>query len=197
MIGLNNCNFSSSYYPNPFDISTLQELRSVKNAPLEAAIAQYSTTPIADVIQYQKNLLLSCAGSGGAFALKYKYFSCDVKVHSLEEGQVPCIPGWHIDGGQRNKSIYALMVVGVSRTQICLEKLSYPDRSSDLEFCAQFSRLEPKEVRKLEDWEIMLYDNLMMHRGTPAVSDGLRLLVRTMASDWKPARFSHFTPSTY
>jgi hypothetical protein len=168
------------------DLSSLN-LVSCKNAGIKTALEFYQHPFITNHIALLKSYL----------SWDYKYYLVDVKLHQLRVGQIPCIPGWHVDGGPDIPSQYALCALGSSLTQFNLSPLSYFYKDMKT-FCSQFKDVSvaPKDILTLKSGDIVLYENLNVHRGMPATYDGPRLLIRVMGSDkikpipmkntWKP-----------
>ena len=105
----------------------------------------------------------------------------DLKIQDLAAGQLPCLPGWHLDSGPDREAEYILMTAGVSRTEFSLEELEVPYSDNMKVFCHRINQLVSNPTKKLDDFEIVRYNNTTIHRGTPATESGRRLLIRVMA----------------
>ena len=173
----------------PFIIDNLNII-SCKNAALEDALKFYAGTLIADRLKYLSQFL-----SG-----THRHQLVDVKYHSLKEGIVPCIPGWHVDGGPGVPSEYVLCVAGSSHTEFYTGNLTLSFNGNTKQFCRQMSTMIPGPTFALQDWQIVKYNHLAPHRGGSAEKAGPRLLLRLMESDtilptpignWQPSYYKH------
>lgn len=104
----------------------------------------------------------------------------DLKIQDLKKGEHPCIPGWHLDSGPDKEAQYILMTAGVSRTEFALTELEVEYSANMKLFCHRINQLVEQPTKKLNDFEIVQYDNTTIHRGTPATELGRRLLIRVM-----------------
>lgn len=104
----------------------------------------------------------------------------DLKIQKLEQGQLPCLPGWHLDTGPDKEVNYVLMTAGVSKTEFALMELDVPYSKNMKIFCHRINSLVSQPTKKLNDFEIISYNNTTIHRGTPAIHSGSRLLIRVM-----------------
>lgn len=107
-----------------------------------------------------------------------QYF--DLKIQDLDQGQLPCLPGWHLDSGPDREATYVLMTAGVSRTEFALTELEITYNRNMKVFCHEINSLVERPTKQLNDFEIVRYNNTTIHRGTPATNSGRRLLIRVM-----------------
>lgn len=150
------------------------EIPSCKNAALRTACEFYGNTPISAAIQVLAKHLNP----------KFKHVLVDVKLHNLKQGDCPCLPGWHIDGGPNIESEYVLCTVGSSLTEFNTNQFTLPYNSNTKMFCQELDLLMGEQVTSvLNDWQIVKYNNLTPHRGAIAFKSGKRLLIRVMGSN--------------
>jgi hypothetical protein len=102
----------------------------------------------------------------------------DLKVQDLEKGEVPCLPGWHLDSGPDKNTNYVLMTAGVSKTDFALLEVEVPYSSNMKIFCHNLNRVVKQPTNQLKDFEVVTYTNNTIHRGSAAVELGRRLLIR-------------------
>lgn len=172
------------------DIDNLN-IQSCKNASIQSALNFYSGTPIEDAIRHLSSYLTK----------SFKHILVDVKLHNLKKNDIPCIPGWHIDGGPDIDSDYVLMTAGSSLTEFYTKQFSMPYSGDVKSFCAKINeRIGDNYTFKMRDWQIFKYNNVVPHRGAVAHKDGKRLLIRVMGSnkiiaqpikDWQPLTVRH------
>ena len=152
-------------------LTSITELPSCKYQ--DATSHNYHHTYIASIIDEALALLPS-----------YKYKLLDVKFHNLIKGEVPCIPGWHVDGGFQSPSDYILFAFGVSHTEFFLEQFQFPAAHTMRQFCQNLSAHIGEQVSlTAQDNCFIRYNNTVPHRGQPALSNGPRLLIRLMGTD--------------
>lgn len=122
----------------------------------------------------------------------------DSRVHSLEKGDYPAIPGWHTDFAERTMSssmqpdyfkitptvkVYIVNLSdqekGVSNTEIIVEpiKLNIPKENVYQSLDNQINKLKPKKI-KVCDGEIIGMDQLSLHRATKTHQSGVRFFLR-------------------
>jgi hypothetical protein len=128
-----------------------------------------------------------------------KYTLVDVKVHTLNKGQTPCIPGYHCDNTKltfdnTDTDHYHLLVTGEPFTEFMLDSWveSNPPPQNKL--------LDSNKVYdffKVEAMTWYSYGNFNYHRGTEAQDNTTRLLLRVCESDKIRPRNEHFKPSYY
>ncbi len=109
---------------------------------------------------------------------KFDQYLFDLKIQDLNKDQVPCIPGWHVDNGPFHLAKYALVVWGSSKTEFYIEKMELPEEKNMKILCHNLNNFNLFPSFKLNDGEIIVYNNTNIHRGTPADYSGKRLLIR-------------------
>lgn len=155
-----------------FDFQTMS-LQSCKNASFNWAVGFYDQN-IGAALKHLRSLI----------SKQYRSTLVDVKLHSLSSGDVPCLPGWHLDGGPAHSSEYALCVAGASHTQFLNKQISMLSNKNVKILCHDLNRLIDNwkfDYFSVKDWQVFKYDNLTPHRGGVAIRDGKRLLLRVMA----------------
>jgi hypothetical protein len=172
----------------PIQMSHLQ-LSSCKNASIKHALQYYKSTPVIGIIEK----LYSHVNK------KYRHILVDVKLHNLSKNEVPCIPGWHVDGGPSVESEYVLCTAGSSLTEFYTKQFYMNFDGNVRKFCGDLDRhIGDNYSLKMSDWQVFKYNNTVPHRGAKAHIDGPRLLVRVMGSDkilpqsigsWQPAQY--------
>lgn len=112
----------------------------------------------------------------------------DVKIHSLSEGECPCIPGWHIDGHPNpfkyDKSYYHLFLIGPEDTRtlfidhpVELDVEEGNDEQLPNSYVEQLKNIPVKSIHLPENvW--CSYTNTDFHSGPYFASKSDRLLVR-------------------
>ena len=88
----------------------------------------------------------------------HKYLTVDLKVHWLEEGEVPCIPDWHVDT-KGEESRYHLFVTG------------------------HHALTEFEGYGTIPSCKWVSYSDAP-HRGVPATESGYRLLLRVAEQNY-------------
>lgn len=172
----------------PFVISGLK-LQSCKNAALKNALDFYDNFHIKNAIQHIASFVNK----------KYKFILIDVKHHLLEKGEIPCIPGWHVDGGPSVESEYVLCTTGSSLTEFYTDPLALSFDGNTRNLCNKLDQhIGDNPTMKMSDWQIFRYNNMVPHRGAIAHIAGPRLLIRAMGSDkippqtigsWQPTQY--------
>lgn len=165
------------------------DLRSCKNASLKNALEFYSNTFINDAIRRLSAHIDS----------KYKFVLVDVKLHSLEKNDVPCIPGWHIDGGPEVESEYVLCTAGSSLTEFYTKSFELLFDGNVRTLCDELDdRIGNNYTIKMKEWQIVKYNNMVPHRGALAHTSGPRLLIRVMGSNKiMPQPIKYWQPTQY
>lgn len=185
LVELNNQPIKNLGQLAPFDYNAI-DIVNCKNLELENARELYAHTSIGFAIEYLAQFLNP----------KFRIQLVDIKLHDLQQGDIPCLPGWHIDGGPDIESEYILCVAGSSLTEFCENKISIPYDKNTKRFCQKLDQaIQNNGTEFAQDWQIIHYNNLTPHRGSPAHKSGKRFLIRLMASnkilpqplgEWKP-----------
>ena len=128
----------------------------------------------------------------------------DVKHHTLKVGDIPALPHWHIDciGSPYLEvdyldNVHHLLLVGdkvVSTTEFLLSKHPFKcgrekvvNWGRQLEGCKIETAAAPMNT-------IIRYGNAL-HRATPAIADGWRLLIRVTQTRKKFREIEEFKPT--
>lgn len=128
----------------------------------------------------------------------YAHTLVDIKVHDLKRGQVPCIPGWHIDHrtkqvGKEREVYHLLISSDVSCTEFSLHELE-----SDNVLHQEIATLVPDSpVLRIQPMRWYTYDNYSFHRGTQATKDGTRVLLRVCQTNRTGNTRHNFQPGYY
>jgi hypothetical protein len=144
---------------------------SVKNCRLDDYL-KHNSSPITDYLNQMSPLF-----DGDILV--------DVKFHSLTEGSITCIPGWHIDGSLLTSvnfkpEQYLLYVCGDSAmTEFCEDIITVPKSRDSIK---AIHRYEASKISQLKSGWNAKYDATNMHRGTQSATTGERLLIRMMTS---------------
>lgn len=172
----------------PFDYCK-SRTENNKNISLDSALRIYAGSCIEPALLNMVSILDP----------KRKHVLVDVKFHELEVGDIPCIPGWHIDGGPDIPSEYVLCVAGSSMTEFNTDIASFEYDSNTKRFCKNMnSIIGDNPSFNAEPWQVIKYNNLNPHRGAVAKVSGQRLLLRVMCSDHiKPNVPGKWSPSKY
>ena len=160
---LSPVNFNDRHIPN------------CKNALLENVFEEYDD----DIIHALKTMASSLKPS-------FKRYLVDIKSHDLKVGDIPCLPGWHLDGGPASLGQYVLCVSGISNTTFLNESVKIPSGDNMKVVCNRLDkRIRSRELSNFQigNWEMFLYDNLAPHRGSVSVDNGRRLLLRVMGTN--------------
>ncbi len=126
---------------------------------------------------------------------RHKHVLLDVKVHDLKQGQIPCVPGWHLDGSINPKNlpkrpeVFTLFVTGSNaRTEFFSEpiRIEVEDSWNFATMSRKCSRFVPQLT--LAVWtagycQFVTYDDHHFHRGRRATGNEKRLLIRTTETD--------------
>ena len=122
---------------------------------------------------------------------RYKRVLVDVKVQQLVPDRCSCIPGWHLDGSQRELELFHICVLNGPRTQFIAHPILL---SSDYE--TALSQI-PSTVKVTEAGEsaITSYTSNHFHRGVYTEQPTVRLLVRLCETNTILPRNKIFTPA--
>lgn len=136
------------------------------------------------------DLLLSCPFDG-----TYKHKLVDIKIHDLNEGECPCIFGWHLDGHPNphhypRPAKYHLFLIGPeeSRTLFLSEPVSLEvnldsAQNMDADYKRQLAIKKPNYFHAPEKaWTTFTSEDF--HSGPIVKSNARRLLVRIAETDW-------------
>lgn len=129
----------------------------------------------------------------------------DIKVHDLEPEDVPCVPGWHLDGSINPKNlpkepeVFTLFVSGAyARTEFLAQPivLDVEDSWNFATMSKRCSRLVPEDdpTWSIPSCQFGTYDDHHFHRGKPARSKERRLLIRTTETDIIQPKNCIYTP---
>ena len=144
-----------------------------------------------------RGILDSCPFVGG-----FKHKLVDVKIHSLQEGECPCIFGWHLDGHPNpfhypKPSIYHLFLLGPEHSRtlfidepVELEVLADKDpKKINDDYVKQLKSLAPKYIHAPEaSWVTFTSEDF--HSGPVMSKPANRILVRVAETDYIEPRNS-------
>jgi hypothetical protein len=139
---------------------------------------------------------------------EHKRVLIDVKVHDLKRGEVPCVPGWHLDGSINPQNLpkrpetFTLFVTGLcARTEFIDQslKINVEDSWNFATMNRKCARMIPEsvDVWTLPSCQFATYGDHYFHRGPVARRDERRLLVRTTETDIIRPKNSIYTPHTH
>ncbi len=128
---------------------------------------------------------------------KHKRVLIDIKIHDLKPGEIPCIPGWHLDGSINPKDlpkrpeVFTLFITGeygVDSTTQFLDlpiRLSVEDSWNFATMSRKCSRLIPTNypIWSMPASQFVTYGDFHFHRGKAATHSQKRLLIRTTETD--------------
>lgn len=199
----------SVIYRVPY-LSELKEEYSFKNRSITKAIASLEKINVkfADVLRNRSDNLT-------IYYKKYPYTYVDFKVHHLEKGQSPCLPGWHLDGystaGIGKSERYELIIFDEG-TGSMTEFLQVPwglepeltvrknDKKSVSKIMENFRhQLKPHiengdlRITRARAGHWHYYSDKTFHRGIPASQDGTRVLLRVRYTNRKSYEQRNFT----
>lgn len=149
----------------------------VKNVSLKMAMNNLPKEFLPVLIEMKKN-----------FKNEHKYVSVDFKIHYLKKGDIPCIPGWHLDTQMNiTKGIFEnhqLYISGDNSLTDFFKNdyfLKFSNRKKQSLILKDYQDQISKETiitEKIPEKTIINYSRDFFHRGTPAISDGWRILLR-------------------
>jgi len=131
------------------------------------------------------------------FSYLRKRILVDIKVHHLQEGWYPAIPGWHVDGVQnitqahkRTPNLYHLFVSGeTSITQFLSQHVQRDvDEKTPPDYKTLLQGIEGTSIPK----NTICSYTLAPHRAIPAKKNETRLLIRAVETDFVRPRNSPF-----
>ena len=119
---------------------------------------------------------------------KHKYITVDFKIHYLRKGEYPCIPGWHLDTNmdvkKDNWENHLLFVLGENSLTEFLNQdieLTYSNKKKQTEIKKDYqNQIKKLKINpwKIPEQTIVQYSRDSFHRGSSAISDGWRVLIR-------------------
>ncbi|MBM76299.1 MAG: hypothetical protein CMK59_12920 [Proteobacteria bacterium] len=117
---------------------------------------------------------------------RHKRVLVDIKVHHLKPGDVPAIPGWHIDGtrhilDERKDNLYHLFVSGISCLPQFLKERAWIDVHPE-QLPNYDSLLADSQGQAITSCVIHSYDRYP-HRAVPTTESSTRLLIRAVETD--------------
>lgn len=132
----------------------------------------------------------------------------DIKIHELKQGEVACVPGWHLDGSinpnglPKEPETFTLFVTGErARTKFLGRPISLPvdDSWSFVEMNRRCAKQIPDNHPEwtMPSCTFGTYDDHYFHRGVSAGGDERRLLVRTTETDIIKPQNRIYTPYTH
>jgi hypothetical protein len=131
------------------------------------------------------------------------YFSknmiIDTRVHMLQKGWYPCIPGWHMDDVPRdtlngqpnllsplNTTVHVMVLLNgdIASTEFAVGSFDVPPTSKEIFYDEINSIVENdsnKRVVSVPSNRFIFFDHDSIHRGVPAVANGWRFFFRATA----------------
>jgi len=139
---------------------------------------------------------------------KHKRVLIDVKVHDLKPSNVPCVPGWHLDGSVNPEGLpkrpetLTIFVTGCMALTKFLDEPIKLDVTEGLNFAAMnrvCARMIPKDhpTHTISSCQFATYNDTYFHTGTAAQGVERRLLVRTTETDIIKPQNRIYTPHTH
>lgn len=126
---------------------------------------------------------------------KFKYQLLDVKMHDLNEGECPCIFGWHLDGHPNPKhydtpAIYHLFLIGPEHSRtlfiknpIELDVTINDPKEMDMDYKKQIKTINPEYIIAPEKtWVTFTSEDF--HSGPIFSHPAQRLLIRIAETNW-------------
>lgn len=126
---------------------------------------------------------------------KFKYQLLDVKIHDLNEGECPCIFGWHLDGHPdpskyATPAIYHLFLIGHEHSRtlfiknpITLDVTIDDPKVMDADYKKQIEKINPEYIVAPEKtWVTFTSEDF--HSGPILSSPAQRLLIRIAETNW-------------
>lgn len=132
---------------------------------------------------------------------RHRRILVDVKVHNLEVGQHPCIPGWHCDTtlefDERGKpENHFLIAVGDNRTEFLADPFEWNDYSRNQRHIAS-NIPDNVDVISIPNSTVCKFGRYDFHRGPRATVAGPRILIRVSETDIVTPRNKSFECNTY
>mgnify|MGYP001626540259 CR=1 FL=1 len=131
----------------------------------------------------------------------HKRVLVDVKVHDLNEGDHPCIPGWHCDTAMNVNSstlpeVHHLFVVGDNRTEFLAEPFEWNDSVVNQ---VTIASTIPEDIKTsiIPNATICRFGRLDFHRGPKATSSCKRLLIRVSETGTASTNNNDFICNTF
>lgn len=131
-----------------------------------------------------REILRSCPLVGS-----YEYNLVDIKIHSLEEGECPCLFGWHLDGtcnpfNLEKYSIYHLFLIGEEQSRtlfinnpVELEVIGNSDQELEQNYRKQLDSMKLNYSHAPENTWIT-FSSHDFHSGPIITSSTNRILIR-------------------
>jgi len=141
----------------------------------------------------------------------HKRVLIDIKVHDLKLGEIPCVPGWHLDGSINPKNlpkrpeVFTLFITGGYEVDSTTQFLDLPI-TLEVEDSWNFATMSQKCSRLIPidypTWSVptrqfVTYSDLHFHRGKAATRLQKRLLIRTTETDIITPQNRIYTPYTH
>lgn len=137
---------------------------------------------------------------------KRKNIVVDIKVHDIETGKFPCLPGWHCDTvidpfHESPGEIHHIFVTGGSSlTEFISEpvKLNIPNKTTNA-LKIMRDQLETKvfDVKSLPSCQFVTYGRWDFHRASAGKYPERRLLVRVTETDIIKPKLQKFSCKNY
>lgn len=149
---------------------------SFKYASLEKALKY--------CVPYVRRVVESVELSG-----KYKYTLLDVKIVDLKKGQLPCLPGWHLDctmhpEHKTKPETHHIFVWGAGcRTRFVVSPIEIPTANGRLIEADRAVREQKPEVFQVDECTLTRYYRDNLHAPSKATKAGKRILIRITETD--------------
>lgn len=155
-----------------------------------------------NVTDYVRQVVMACPAVSG----RRDQIVVDVKVHDIQPGKYPCLPGWHCDTvinpfHDSRPEIHHIFVSGEASLTEFIEGpvcLQIDETLSDNALLKSFREQLDASVatRRIPSCQIMTYGRFDFHRGTIGQFAQKRLLIRVTESDIIKPHNTAYTPTT-
>jgi hypothetical protein len=121
---------------------------------------------------------------------RYKRLLVDVKVKDLKAGQIPCLPGWHLDCTMEPDrdglpETHFLFVAGAGcKTRFVVSPVEIPIKNGRLVNVDKAIKEQSPDIFTIKECTVTRYNRYNLHAPSPAEYDGRRLLVRISCCDF-------------
>lgn len=193
-----------TFKPNFTILSNTQKQYSVDELTNEVGVYAASPEKVKEVCGPVANKILNSVPETWFQRCKdlHMYPNIDVRIHRLNKGEYPAVPGWHCDGALRETyfgqpdlerikirdTILCIVSTGdkgISNPEVAMDEISIsiPDNISttnDFVLWKYVHNAMPKNVKKtiIPDGQVTLMSCDTLHRVMPAHTRGTRLFFR-------------------
>lgn len=120
----------------------------------------------------------------------YRRTLVDVKVSDLKVGELPCLPGWHLDCTMEPErdglpETHFLLVSGAGcRTKFVNSPIKIPIKNGRLFGVNEAVKNQKPDIWKIRENVVTRYNRYNLHAPSPAETEGRRLLIRVTCCDF-------------